>query len=139
MQIEDTAIADVKLIIPRRFGDERGWFSETWNKATMSALGLDFDFAQDNHSLSVETGTLRGLHYQAPPHAQAKLVRVARGRVIDIAVDVRPHSPTYLTVVAQELTEAGGEQLEFALVEGMSTFEHPGFESVLVMVIPTWG
>ena len=111
MQIETTAINDVKLIIPRRFGDARGWFSETWNAAAMRAVGFDCDFVQDNHSLSAETYTLRGLHYQAPPFAQTKLVRVARGRVLDVAVDVRPASPTYQRWVAQELTAAGGEQL----------------------------
>ncbi|MEL7463267.1 MAG: dTDP-4-dehydrorhamnose 3,5-epimerase [Pseudomonadota bacterium] len=111
MQIEATAIEDVKLIIPRRFGDARGWFSETWNAAAMGAAGLSFDFVQDNHSLSVETYTLRGLHYQAPPFAQTKLVRVARGRVLDVAVDVRPSSPTYKRWVAVELTASAGEQL----------------------------
>lgn len=111
MQIEDTDIADVKLIIPRRFGDARGWFSETWNAAKLASVGLNYDFVQDNHSLSVEPHTLRGLHYQAPPFAQAKLVRVARGRVLDVAVDVRPGSPTYLTKVVMELTAAAGEQL----------------------------
>ncbi len=111
MQVEDTAIEDVKLLIPRRFGDERGWFSETWNANAMRARGLDYDFVQDNHSLSIECYTLRGLHYQAPPHAQTKLVRVARGRVLDVIVDVRPSSPTYMTHVAEELTAASGEQL----------------------------
>lgn len=111
MQVEATAIEGVKLIVPRRFGDDRGWFSETWNGAAMEAAGLIVDFVQDNHSLSVETYTLRGLHYQAPPFAQTKLVRVARGRILDVAVDVRPSSPTYLRWVSQELTAAGGEQL----------------------------
>lgn len=111
MQIENTSIDDVKLVIPRRFGDERGWFSETWNAAAMEAVGLRYDFVQDNHSLSAETYTLRGLHYQAPPFAQAKLVRVARGRVLDVAVDARPMSPTYKRYVARELTAVGGEQL----------------------------
>lgn len=111
MQVEATAIEDVKLIIPRRFGDARGWFSETWNAKTMAAAGLPVEFVQDNHSLSVETYTLRGLHYQAPPFAQTKLVRVARGRILDVAVDARPSSATYRRWVSQELTAAGGEQL----------------------------
>lgn len=111
MQIEDTAIHDVKLVIPRRFGDERGWFSETWNAGAMQAAGVGHDFVQDNHSLSIETYTLRGLHYQAPPHAQTKLVRVVRGRVLDVAVDVRPWSPTYMKCAAEELTASSGEQL----------------------------
>lgn len=111
MQIEDTAIHDAKLIIPRRFGDDRGWFSETWNARAMAAAGLGFDFVQDNHSMSAEAYTIRGLHYQAPPFAQTKLVRAARGRLLDVAVDVRPSSPTYMKHVAVELTATGGEQL----------------------------
>ena len=111
MQVEETAIPDVKLIIPRRFGDSRGWFSETWNAGAMRAVGLGHDFVQDNHSLSVPLFTLRGLHYQAPPFAQTKLVRVARGRILDVAVDVRPGSATYGRWVAVELSSALGEQL----------------------------
>ncbi|MFV0473880.1 MAG: dTDP-4-dehydrorhamnose 3,5-epimerase [Pikeienuella sp.] len=111
MQVADTEIPEVKLITPSRFGDDRGWFSETWNAARMKAAGLDFDFVQDNHSLSRPVHTLRGLHYQAPPFAQTKLVRAGRGRVLDVAVDVRPGSATYLKWVAAELTATGGEQL----------------------------
>lgn len=111
MQVDETGIPDVKLITPRRFGDARGWFSETWNAGAMAAVGLDFAFMQDNHSLSVPAFTLRGLHYQAPPFAQTKLVRVARGRVLDVAVDVRPGSPTYRRWVAVELSSCIGEQL----------------------------
>lgn len=111
MQVEDTELDGVKLIIPRKFGDDRGWFSETWSIRAMKAAGLDYDFVQDNHSMSAEPFTLRGLHYQAPPFAQAKLVRVSRGRVIDVAVDVRPGSPTYLKWTAVELTAEIGEQL----------------------------
>ena len=80
---------------PRRFGDDRGFFSETWNQARFAEAGITTDFVQDNHSLSVEAGTLRGLHFQAPPSAQAKLVRVTRGSAFDVAVDLRPSSPTY--------------------------------------------
>ncbi|MEX2518929.1 MAG: dTDP-4-dehydrorhamnose 3,5-epimerase [Paracoccaceae bacterium] len=111
MQIEATDIPEVKLITPRRFGDARGWFSETWNAANLKAAGIDHDFVQDNHSLSAAIYTLRGLHYQAPPFAQTKLVRVARGRVLDVAVDVRPGSATYRKWVAVELSAAVGEQL----------------------------
>lgn len=111
MRIEDTEIPEVKLIVPPRFGDDRGWFSETWNGAKMAEAGLAFDFVQDNHSLSKPVHTLRGLHYQAPPFAQTKLVRVARGRVLDVAVDVRPKSATYRKWVAVELSAEGGEQL----------------------------
>ncbi|WP_340109925.1 dTDP-4-dehydrorhamnose 3,5-epimerase [Pikeienuella sp. HZG-20] len=111
MKVEPTRIPDVKLIIPQRFGDERGWFSETWNAARMAEAGLDHAFMQDNHSLSARAYTLRGLHCQAPPFAQTKLVRAPRGRVLDVAVDIRPRSPTYLEWVAVELTAAVGEQL----------------------------
>ena len=111
MQVEKTAIEGLTLIVARRFGDERGWFSETWSRAAMSEAGIDCDFVQDNHSMSTEMYTLRGLHYQAPPFAQAKLVRVARGRILDVAVDVRANSPTYGQWVSEELSEAGGEQL----------------------------
>ncbi|QIE56324.1 dTDP-4-dehydrorhamnose 3,5-epimerase [Pikeienuella piscinae] len=111
MQVEAQAIPEVKLIIPARFGDSRGWFSETWSASRMAANGLNHDFVQDNHSLSAQIYTLRGLHYQAPPFAQTKLVRVASGRVLDVAVDVRPKSETFLKWVAVELTAAAGEQL----------------------------
>ena len=111
IDVADTAIAEVKLITPRRFGDARGWFSETWTKPKMEAAGLHFDFMQDNHSYSAQTHTLRGLHYQAPPFAQAKLVRVARGAVLDVAVDIRVGSPTYLKWVSAELSAENGAQL----------------------------
>ncbi len=82
-------------ITPDRFGDERGFFSETYNQAEMKKIGIDLEFVQDNHSLSAETGTLRGLHFQTPPFAQAKLVRVVRGAIFDVAVDIRAGSPTF--------------------------------------------
>lgn len=82
-------------IIPDRFGDERGFFSETYNKAELKKAGIDLDFVQDNHSLSAEAGTVRGLHFQTPPFAQAKLVRVVKGSIFDAAVDIRKGSPTF--------------------------------------------
>ncbi len=82
-------------IHPKRFSDDRGFFSETWNAAAWREAGIEQQFVQDNHSLSVPRGTLRGLHFQAPPEAQAKLVRVTRGSVFDVAVDLRSGSPTY--------------------------------------------
>lgn len=82
-------------IRPRRFADDRGFFSETWNEAAWREAGIDTVFVQDNHSLSRAGGTLRGLHFQSPPAAQAKLVRVTRGSAFDVAVDLRPKSPTY--------------------------------------------
>lgn len=111
MEIVETALPEVKVLVPKRFGDARGYFSETWNAARMRALGLDLAFVQDNESLSAEAGTLRGLHYQAPPHAQAKLVRVVRGAVLDVAVDARAGSPAYGRWAAARLTAEGGEQI----------------------------
>ena len=94
MNTEQTALPGVVILTPQRFGDDRGWFSETWNAARMAAAGLDFAFVQDNHSMSGAVGTLRGLHYQRPPHAQDKLVRCTRGAIFDVAVDIRRGSPT---------------------------------------------
>lgn len=101
----------VVLIKPRRFGDDRGWFSETYNARSYADLGVDVAFVQDNHSLSKPAGTLRGLHFQTPPHGQDKLVRCLRGRIWDVAVDVRNGSPTYGQWVAAELTADNGHQL----------------------------
>lgn len=95
MEIRPLEIADVKLVIPRIHRDARGFFSETYSRQQMSAAGIATEFVQDNHSLSLEAGTLRGLHFQVPPHAQDKLVRVTRGSVFDVAVDIRVGSPTF--------------------------------------------
>ena len=95
MEILETDIPDVKIIRPKKFGDHRGFFSETYNKKILAEYGIDLDFVQDNHSLSVEKGVIRGLHYQTPPYAQDKLVRVIRGSILDVAVDIRKDSPTY--------------------------------------------
>ena len=111
MQIERTALPDVAVLTPRRFGDDRGFFSEVFNaKAFREAFG-DFTFVQDNHSVSANTGTVRGLHYQTEPHAQGKLVRVARGRILDVAVDIRRSSPTFGHHVAVELSAEAWNQL----------------------------
>ena len=111
MQIEETALAGVTIITPRRFGDERGWFSEVWNAKALASAGIVADFVQDNHSLSRPKGTIRGLHYQAPPHAQAKLVRCGAGAVWDVAVDARVGSPTYGQWIGVELSAENGRQL----------------------------
>ncbi len=111
MQIEQTALPGVVILTPRRFGDDRGWFSETWNAARMAEAGWDIAFVQDNHSMSGPVGTLRGLHFQRPPHAQAKLVRCTRGAIFDVAVDIRRGSPTYGKWVGVELTASNGKQL----------------------------
>ena len=111
MHFEQTALPGVVILTPQRFGDDRGWFCETWNAARMAVAGLDFAFVQDNHSMSGAVGTLRGLHYQRPPHAQDKLVRCTRGAIFDVAVDIRRGSPTYGRWVGVELTAANGKQL----------------------------
>lgn len=111
LKVEALAIPDVKLITPARFGDNRGFFSETYNAERFKAAGIEADFVQDNHSLSAEIGTVRGLHYQAPPFAQAKLVRVLRGAIVDVAVDVRKGSPTYGKWVKAELSDENGVQI----------------------------
>ena len=101
----------VLKIEPKRHGDHRGFFAETYSRARYSDLGIRHEFAQDNHSLSARVGTLTGLHFQAPPCAQAKLVRCARGVIFDVAVDIRNGSPTYGHWVGHELTEDNGHQL----------------------------
>lgn len=111
MQLEETAIPGVVVLTPKRFSDDRGFFSEVWNRQTLAGLGLDIDFVQDNHSLSREIGVVRGLHAQVPPAAQDKLVRVGAGRVLDVAVDARKGSPTYGKWVAVELSAENGKQL----------------------------
>ncbi|HOZ31487.1 MAG TPA: dTDP-4-dehydrorhamnose 3,5-epimerase [Tabrizicola sp.] len=111
MQIEQTPLPDVLIVTPRRFGDARGWFSETWNAARMAEAGLDLPWVQDNHSLSGSKGTLRGLHFQSPPRAQDKLVRCTAGAILDVAVDIRSGSPTYGRWVGVKLSAENGRQL----------------------------
>lgn len=111
MHVEALAIDAVKLITPRRFGDTRGVFTEVYNARTFAAAGITTAFVQDNHSLSAEVGTLRGLHFQNPPVAQAKLVRVGRGRIFDVAVDLRRGSPNYGRYVSAELSADNGTQM----------------------------
>ncbi len=111
-QIHPTALPEVVVIVPPRFGDARGWFCETWNPRSLAAAGLTLpDFVQDNHSYSAPRHTLRGLHYQRPPHGQAKLVRCSRGRILDVAVDVRRGSPRYGQWATAELSAENGYQL----------------------------
>ncbi|MEQ8300291.1 MAG: dTDP-4-dehydrorhamnose 3,5-epimerase [Hyphomonas sp.] len=107
----DAVLKDVIHIRPARIGDNRGWFSETFNARLYADAGIDCAFVQDNTSLSAAVGTLRGLHFQLPPFAQAKLVRCTRGRILDVAVDIREGSPTFGQWMSAELTAAGGEQL----------------------------
>lgn len=95
MQVIPLEIAEVKVLVPKKFGDNRGFFSETYSRKVMAGLGIDLEFVQDNHSLSAEKNVVRALHYQLPPMAQDKLVRVVRGAILDVAVDVRRGSPTF--------------------------------------------
>lgn len=111
LQITELSIPAVKLIKPDRFGDDRGFFSETYHRDRFTDGGIEADFVQDNHSFSTEKNTVRGLHYQSPPFAQAKLVRVLRGAIMDVAVDVRAGSATYGKWVSAELSAANGAQL----------------------------
>jgi dTDP-4-dehydrorhamnose 3,5-epimerase len=111
MELRRLEIPEVLILTPRRFGDDRGFFSETYNQATLRALGVETVFVQDNMSMSRQVGTLRGLHFQSPPHAQAKLVSAARGRIRDVVVDARRGSPTYGRHVAVELGADTGAQI----------------------------
>lgn len=109
--ITPLALPEVLLITPRRHGDARGWFAETWSRPTLAAAGIHAEFVQDNQAFSARKGTLRGLHFQAAPHAQAKLVRVLKGAIYDVAVDIRQGSPSFGLWVGAELTAEGGEQI----------------------------
>ena len=111
MEIEQTTLQGVVIITPARYGDARGFFSESWNKARMAQAGLDYDFVQDNHSLSGAAGTVRGLHFQTPPFAQDKLIRCGRGALLDVAVDIRRGSPTFGQWIGIELSAENGKQL----------------------------
>lgn len=111
MERIETDLPGVLILTPRRFGDARGFFSETWNRRTMAGLGVEIDFVQDNHSLSAEVGTIRGLHFQAPPAAQDKLVRCGRGAFLDVVVDIRRGSPTWGRWMGIELSAENGRQL----------------------------
>lgn len=111
MKVERLAIPDVLLLEPARHGDARGFFSEVWSARAMAAQGLDIGFVQDNHAASAQRFVLRGLHFQRPPSAQGKLVRVGRGAILDVAVDIRQGSPTYGRHVALELSAANWRQM----------------------------
>lgn len=119
-------LSDILTITPKRFGDERGFFSESWNRRTLEDHGFHLpEFVQDNHSISEKSGTIRGLHFQAPPHAQGKLVRCGRGRIFDVAVDAREGSPTYGRWHGEELSFENGRQLwvPAGFLHGFQTLE----------------
>ena len=123
---KSATLEDVLVITPRRFEDERGFFSESWNERSLSDAGVNLPaFVQDNHSLSKSRGTVRGLHFQAPPHAQGKLVRCGRGSIFDVAVDVRKGSPTYGRWHGELLSHENGAQLwvPAGFLHGFQTLE----------------
>jgi dTDP-4-dehydrorhamnose 3,5-epimerase len=111
IKVEPQTLAGVLLLQPDRFGDSRGFFSETFRADVVEAAGITDRFVQDNHARTEKKGTLRGLHFQAPPSAQGKLVRVTRGAVLDVVVDIRTGSPTYGRHVAAELSDENWRQL----------------------------
>ncbi|MDU8930036.1 dTDP-4-dehydrorhamnose 3,5-epimerase [Alisedimentitalea sp. MJ-SS2] len=111
MQIDKTPLEGLLIITPPRFGDHRGFFSESYNRNRLAEHGIEIEFVQDNHSLSETRGTVRGLHFQAPPHAQDKLVRCGRGALFDVAVDIRAASPTYGHWFGTTLSFENGHQM----------------------------
>jgi dTDP-4-dehydrorhamnose 3,5-epimerase len=137
MQVEALGIPDILLLTPPRFRDERGFFSEVWSRKALRAAGLPGDFEQENHSLSRTVGTVRGLHYQTPPVAQGKLVRVVRGRIFDVAVDLRRRSPSYGQWVGAELSADDGRMIWIpaGFAHGFCTLE-PDSEIVYLVDAP---
>src|SRR3954453_12328948 len=111
MQLIPTDIPAIKLILPKKFGDHRGFFSEVYSRKALAEVGILTDFVQDNHSLSVEKGVLRGLHYQVAPMAQDKLVRVVHGAILDVALDIRRDSPTFGKHVSAVLSAENWRQM----------------------------
>jgi len=109
--LSSNVFSDIICLIPQRISDQRGFFSESWNKRILEKEGIYTNFVQDNHSVSLKVGTLRGLHFQKPPHAQVKLVRCGRGRIFDVVVDIRKGSPTFGGSFGQELSFENGKQL----------------------------
>lgn len=131
MEVQSAAIPDVKIVKPKKHGDSRGFFSETYHKRALAEAGIHLDFVQDNHSLSAERGVVRGLHFQTAPYAQDKLVRVVRGSVFDVAVDLRKESPTFGKHVNVVLSAADWNQLlvPVGFAHGFCTLE-PGTEII---------
>jgi dTDP-4-dehydrorhamnose 3,5-epimerase len=130
-------MAGVRVIVPPKFGDDRGFFSETYSASRLAEHGITDAFIQDNHSWSRDVGTVRGLHFQTPPYAQAKLVRVTRGRLVDIVVDIRRASPTFGQHVAIEISAAAWNQIyvPIGFAHGLCTLE-PDTEVVYKVTAP---
>ena len=125
MQVIAAEIPDIKVLVPRRFRDARGFFAETYNRDALHRIGVESDFVQDNSSMSVETGVVRGLHYQIAPTAQVKLVRVLRGSILDVALDIRRSSPTFGRHVSVRLDAEDGKQvlIPVGFAHGFATLE----------------
>ena len=125
MDIIQCEIPAVKILKPKKFGDQRGFFSETYNKSALAERGIDLDFVQDNHSLSRKRGVVRGLHFQVPPFAQAKLLRVVRGAIFDVAVDLRRGSATFGQHVARKVSREAWSQIlvPIGFAHGFCTLE----------------
>lgn len=140
LEIRPLELDGVLEIRPRKFGDERGFFSETWNAQSFADAGIDLAFVQDNHSYSATKGVLRGLHYQLPPYAQDKLVRVVRGAIFDVAVDIRKGSPTFARWCALRLSAGDWNQLLVpkGFAHGFVTLE-PDTEVVYKVTAPYAG
>jgi dTDP-4-dehydrorhamnose 3,5-epimerase len=137
MNVESLAIPEVKLLTPARYADNRGFFSETWSAARFAAAGVPGPFVQDNHSLSMQTGTIRGLHCQIAPSVQGKLVRCVRGAIWDVAVDIRQGSPTFGFHVAETLSADNWAQLWIpgGFLHGFCTLE-PDTEVIYKVTAP---
>ena len=125
LTVESLAIPEVKILRPQRHGDARGFFSETWSRQALAEAGIAMDFVQDNHAYSAAPGTVRGLHFQTPPFAQTKLVRVVRGAIFDVAVDIRVGSPTYGRHVSAVISAEAWNQilLPVGFAHGLVTLE----------------
>ncbi|HTL28080.1 MAG TPA: dTDP-4-dehydrorhamnose 3,5-epimerase [Tepidisphaeraceae bacterium] len=125
MQVIETPIPAVKILVPKKHGDHRGFFSETYSRKALAPFGIDVEFVQDNHSLSAEKGVVRGLHYQIAPMAQDKLVRVVRGAILDVAVDIRKGSPTFGQHVSAVISAENWHQIfvPIGFAHGFATLE----------------